>query len=380
MEYPATFNPWHSNESRGKILFVGGIPLDCTTQELYGFLSKFDGVKWMKIEEDNITRQPKGYAFAILKTPEGYEKILNQRDHCIRGLKIGVTIWKDPKEYLNDKDKLMRRKVFVKRLHSSVTDADLISYFSQFGTLEKAEVRRSHQDNTSRRIGFVIFDKEDAATKCLNVRIHVMNGREIICKKCKNTTDVKKEKNGESQDNPFDSFHSMNYSNSSYSNRNDSFYSTSFNNPHALHNSSSLWDAENMESFYRPANFSTTLNSTAFKPINISLSNKAGPAKIDEELEDLENGQDVQILPKLLKDLSSSNNNGFYSSQTEPFDIMDFLPQASPPLLASKVMSGISSDPTDYGEVPLMDDAYQIHAPPSRNGMQVSFYYFPGLG
>jgi len=128
---------------------------------------------------------------------------------------IGVTLWKDPKEYLDDKAKVLKRKVFIKRLTSTSTDEDLHEYFSQFGKVEKAEVRRNHADNSSRRIAYVTFQKEEDASRCLNTKLHLLNGREIVCKKCKDINETKKD-NSNCND-TFDSskYHSYTVSNES---------------------------------------------------------------------------------------------------------------------------------------------------------------------
>lgn len=194
LQYPISYDPWKAPECEGKILFVGGIPLDCTSKELHTYLSKFDEVLWQRIELDSNTGLPRGFAYAVLASTDGYTRILKHYGHRMRNLKIGVSLWKNPKDYLNEKDKVLRRKVFIKRLNPVCSDADLYDHFSVYGKIEKAEVRRNHGDNTSRRIGFVSFEREEDANKCLEAKCHIMNGREIIVKKCRNLTDVKKER------------------------------------------------------------------------------------------------------------------------------------------------------------------------------------------
>ena len=113
----------------------------------------------------------------------------------------------------------MRRKVFVKRLNQAATENDLHQYFGQFGRLQKVEIKRNHLDNKSRRIAYVIFEKEEDATVCLLKEIHLMNGREIICKKCKNACEARKDKlNQSTYNDTIDSsrvVHSMTMSNES---------------------------------------------------------------------------------------------------------------------------------------------------------------------
>ncbi len=327
LQYPLSFNPWNDPNLRSKILFVGGIPKDCTDIELYEFLSRFDEVLWQRIEFDHITAQPKGFAYAVLKTPEGYNRVLNSHDHMIRDLQIGVSMWKDPKDYLNEKDKVMRRKIFVKRLHPTCNEAELYNYFSQFGRLEKSEIRRSHIDNTSRRIGFIIYENEDGANKCLDAKLHVMNGREIVVKKCKNTTEARKEKLNKS--NYYDTIdtsrvQSLTFSNDSSWNANDSsLLSTSANNCHF--NSASLQNLDEQPSFYLPNN--SVLHATAKGNISFNSNYKKDIVPI-EEVDEEPTKNILQPLNPESQAFFPFSNSRHYGLQDETFE--DFLNNVEP--------------------------------------------------
>lgn len=343
LKFPASYNPWQVPEFKNKILFVGGIPKDCTMHELHSFLQKFDEVLWQRIELD-YNGVPKGYAYAIFKNNEGYDKILNQRDHMVRDLKIGVSMWKDPKDYLNEKDKLMRRKVFVKRLNSTATDQDLYNYFSQFGKLEKTEIRRSHYDNTSRRIGFVIFEREEDANKCLDAKLHVMNGREIICKQCKNTTEARKEKlNRSGMNEPFDNSqaHSYTLSNDSSWLRDDSgSCSVSANTIHFK--SANMLEGEEQQSFYHPG--SMLLNNSGKANASFSYDWKREIVPIEEKDEPA----DVILTPFNL------------GSTPQKYNFQPFYPE-------------------EELEEDLVGDYFdQLTEPQSRKHVFVNYYTFPG--
>lgn len=344
LQYPFSFNPWNDQELRSKILFVGGIPKDCTERELYEFLSKFDKVLWQRIEIDHSTGQPKGFAYAVLRSSEGYDRVLSSKDHLIRDLQIGVSMWKDPKEYLNEKDKIMRRKIFVKRLQSTVTDGDLYAYFSQYGRLEKAEIRRSHTDNTSRRIGFIIFVNEEDANRCLDAKCHIMNGREIICKKCKNTTEARKEKLNKS--NYYDTLdtsrvQSLTFSNEASWNMNDSsLLSTSANNCHF--NSASLQNVDESPSFYLPCN--SALHLTARGNVSFNSNYKKDIVPIEEVEEAKEN---------ILSPLDQLVGQGYHlNGNSRRFDL--------------------------YEDLFTFEDILKNAEPSAKLEMKVRFYTYPG--
>lgn len=212
LKYPSTFNPWTNPEFSGRILFVGGIHKECTQDDLYSYLQKFGEIIWLRIEIDYVTGLGRGHAFVILATKEGQEKVLSYRKHRMRDLFIGISVWKSSKDYLNEKDITMKRKIFVKRLSSTCVEADLVSYFSSFGSVEKAEIRRNHADNTSRKIAFVIFETQKSADECLNCKLHFLAGREILVKKCRNPTEVKKERSFLAEGADSEKPHSLTYS------------------------------------------------------------------------------------------------------------------------------------------------------------------------
>ncbi len=207
--FPIEYNPWLAWENEGRILFIGGIPLDSNFSDVFHFLSKFDTVKWLRVETDDYER-PKGYAYALLATDEGYCRILSSPCWKLRGVPVGVKIWKDPKKYLLEKDELQRRKVFIKRLSPYTTEKSIQKYFSQFGELERVDLRRNHEDNTSRRIGFVTFMTVEAAESCLALTAHLLDGSAICCRKSKNVAETKKEKSFVSGTNAMSSSFHMN--------------------------------------------------------------------------------------------------------------------------------------------------------------------------
>jgi RNA recognition motif-containing protein len=283
LRYPASFNPWNNPEFSGRILFVGGIHKECDQEELHGYLKAFDNVLWVRIEADALTGQGKGHAFAILETKEGQERVLTQKKHRMRGLYIGISVWKSSKEYLNEKDMTMKRKIFVKRLSYQSTESDLINYFSTFGPIEKAEIRRNHADNTSRKIAFVTFEKESDAVQCMSCKMHLINGREIIVKKCRNPTEVKKERSMMLDES--ERHHSYTYSEESIHSHNDwSFFTVPLNTSNNILNASfSLKENDDQPSFNVSSN-SFFINNVS-KITNTSLTENwiKGVVPIEEE-------------------------------------------------------------------------------------------------
>ena len=177
-------NPWLDPALRRKVLFLGGVPVDCSYEELYNFLRQFSEVLWLRIEVDSLTGVSKGFAYCIL-AESGYPKILAKTVYYLRGIPVGVQPWKDPASYLSHKFNEMERKVFIKRISPDLKETDLRVYFAKFGTIELCEIKKSHLDHSSRGIGFVLFSSTEEAEKCLVQRYHFVRGHKVECHKCK---------------------------------------------------------------------------------------------------------------------------------------------------------------------------------------------------
>lgn len=270
-QFESTFNPWSIPEYEGRILFIGGIPKDCTDDELYSFLAKFDIVEWQRVEKDTVTGDGKGFAYAVLATAEGQAKIVTSRNHRIRDLQIGVSIWMPKKDYICSKDLNMQRKVFVKRLTAECAEDDLRKYFSKYGKVEKTVLMRNHHDNTSRRIGFIHFQTEEATNKCLNQKTHILMGYEIMVKKCKKPSDLLKERSG-TDGLDSDRHRSFTISDDSHSQQDWSFFSQaalSMTNGSFVNNSMSFRENSEQPTF----NFSNTSCFLSHNGINTCASN-----------------------------------------------------------------------------------------------------------
>lgn len=149
-----------------RTVFLGGIPLDTTYQELMGYLSQFDEIEDIDIAIDKNSKECKGFAKAVLKTDQGIHRLLSISHHVIRGLEIGVKQWTKKADYLKEKDEVTKRKLFV-RFHPSYNKDDLALHLSMFGHIESLEVKTHPLTNEKRNFAYVIFRTKEEARKAV---------------------------------------------------------------------------------------------------------------------------------------------------------------------------------------------------------------------
>lgn len=71
------------------------------------------------------------------------------------------------------------KKIFVGGLSASTVQADLTSYFTQFGKVEEAMLMFDRQTNRHRGFGFVTFDAEEAVEKVCEIHYHEINNKTV---------------------------------------------------------------------------------------------------------------------------------------------------------------------------------------------------------
>mmetsp|Transcript_8272 Transcript_8272/g.11726 ORF Transcript_8272/g.11726 Transcript_8272/m.11726 type:complete len:292 (+) Transcript_8272:152-1027(+) len=75
------------------------------------------------------------------------------------------------------------KKIFVGGIPHDATQAQFEEYFSRFGSVTKAILKTDMATGRVRGFGFVTFADETSADKCVDIRVHELNGKEMECVK-----------------------------------------------------------------------------------------------------------------------------------------------------------------------------------------------------
>ena len=149
------------------------------------------------MKDKNSTRS-RGFAFVTLE--DKGEVLTNSKDgatrkkvfstkHKIKGKYVDVKLAEADKKKMDQLN--ANKKVFVGGLEQNVDAStclgrwvdDLKKFFEQFGGVQDAIVLRDVNTNTSRGFGFVTFDSEEVADKCVQENNYEIKGKKVDIKK-----------------------------------------------------------------------------------------------------------------------------------------------------------------------------------------------------
>ncbi|KAM6586556.1 hypothetical protein CsatA_009161 [Cannabis sativa] len=81
-----------------------------------------------------------------------------------------------------------KKKIFIGGLPHQIEEAELKTYFSDFGTVVATEILREKITNKGRGFGFVTFDSEETVEKVLENNFYNMKEKQIEVKMAKAKT------------------------------------------------------------------------------------------------------------------------------------------------------------------------------------------------
>lgn len=153
-------------------MFVGGLSWETTDTQLREYFTKFGDIESINVKTDPNTGRSRGFAFLVFSNPESIDKILCAGEHIISGKKV------DPK-----KAKARTGKIFVGGLVESISEDDLKSYFSQYGTIALVEMPFDKQRNVRKNFCFITFESDQVIHNILKNPKQTINGHEVDVKR-----------------------------------------------------------------------------------------------------------------------------------------------------------------------------------------------------
>ena len=160
-------------------LFVGGLPQDAKDTDIKDHFSQFGDIDNINLKTDPHTGRSRGFAFVVFKHVEGLDKAVAS-EHTIKAKKVAVK-----------KAQAKQGKIYVGKLNPEISDEDIKTHFSQYGTISNIEQPFDKVKNERKNFCFITFDKEEPAKKLLKEGSVNLNGQELEVKKVTPKPDVR---------------------------------------------------------------------------------------------------------------------------------------------------------------------------------------------
>lgn len=85
--------PLKFKENANKKIFVGGISLETSDMDLAEYFGQFGPIRQAYVIKDPVSKRSKKFGFAIMKTQESVDKILNTPVHVLKGIVVSCKLF-----------------------------------------------------------------------------------------------------------------------------------------------------------------------------------------------------------------------------------------------------------------------------------------------
>ncbi|CAF1923585.1 BnaCnng43140D [Brassica napus] len=164
------------NEERVK-LFVGQVPKHMTEDQLLALFQDFSIAHEVNIIKDKITRASRGCCFLICPSREEADKVVNacHNKKTLPGASSPLQV-----KYADGEVERLEHKLFVGMLPKNVSEAEVLSLFSKYGTIKDVQILRGSLQ-TSKGCVFLKYESKEQAVDAM-VAIngkHIMEGSNV---------------------------------------------------------------------------------------------------------------------------------------------------------------------------------------------------------
>ncbi|KAF6031097.1 hrp-1 [Bugula neritina] len=182
-------------------LFIGGLSPKTDDDSLRSYFSKYGVITDCIVMKDNQTKRSRGFGFVTFEDSSAVDKIQNERPHNLDDKSVD-TKRVVPKSEQTSLDRSTVNKIFVGGLKDPITEQDMQTFFSQFGSVDKVETFMDKETNKRKGFAFVTFTDFDAVDKCYlyatsqPYRKVNIQGIKVEVKKARSPNDLKNNQGG----------------------------------------------------------------------------------------------------------------------------------------------------------------------------------------
>ncbi|XP_018457565.1 RNA-binding protein BRN1 isoform X2 [Raphanus sativus] len=144
-------------------VFVGQIPRHMSESQLLTLFQEFADVDEVNIIKDKITRASRGCCFVQCPSREEADKLVNTC-HNKKTLPGAASLLQV--KYADGELERLEHKLFVGMLPKNVSEAELLSLFSKYGTIKDLQILRGAQQ-TSKGCAFLKYETKEQAVSAM---------------------------------------------------------------------------------------------------------------------------------------------------------------------------------------------------------------------
>lgn len=164
-------------------LFIGGLNVQTSESGLRGHFEAFGTLTDCVVVVNPQTKRSRCFGFVTYSNVEEADAAMAASPHAVDGNTVELKRAVSREDSARPGAHAKVKKLFVGGLKGDVAEGDLIEHFSQFGTVEKAEIIADKQSGKKRGFGFVYFQNHDAADKAAVVKFHPIQGHRVEVKR-----------------------------------------------------------------------------------------------------------------------------------------------------------------------------------------------------
>merc|ERR1712223_1251922 len=170
-------------------LFLGGLAPESVEKDLRKHFIQFGQIADVQVMRDREAGVSRGFAFVTFACSFMVEAAMEHKEHLISNRLItpqfatqDVPRYKKTKVELDatlDKECENKRSIFVGALKETISEDDLVRYFSGFGKVLRAVKIKDKETDVKKTYGFVDFGDYGVVRKIMNITKHFIQGKRI---------------------------------------------------------------------------------------------------------------------------------------------------------------------------------------------------------
>ncbi|KFK30910.1 hypothetical protein AALP_AA6G041800 [Arabis alpina] len=152
-----------NEEEESVKLFIGQIPKHMSESQLLTLFQEFAVVDEVNIIKDKITRASRGCCFLLCPSREEADKLVNacHNKKTLPGASSLLQV-----KYADGELERLEHKLFVGMLPKNVSEAEVLSLFSKYGTIRDLQILRGAQQ-TSKGCAFLKYETKEQAVSAM---------------------------------------------------------------------------------------------------------------------------------------------------------------------------------------------------------------------